>query len=1194
MSAAPQGGPSNVADPESQDTSDLSGLQPEETSAMSLEDYYATAEEVVGKTTKPSEPSEWISRLIDGFDIVKSVIDAFTNAHPAASIAWGVISPCVSILKQRIERDNTVLRLYGAMITTYKEASNYRQLWQEERLQPIYKTLFQTTSDCGMFIKRYTNKNRIKRLLLRNVTENAEEFIQEFANLRKQLKSGVAKDTLVATLGVRANVDIFAMKTLLQELKPKQELGPKSTCMPGTCKETIQYLLTRITDCDDSVLWCSGLAGTGKSSLVGSLHNRLCLDMSRRSHLAAFIRYDRTSYRDSSGLITSIAYSLAMFDHRIGNAIAQTLTASPAAAKLPASEARTQFRILVQNPLEEIQELQNGGPLVVIIDGLDECDVSTELLEVLADGFGPELPFMHLIISSRPEERIARVFKDHPHLHHYPLDTSSDEVQQDIQYFIRQRFASIDDESVWGMCNKDDVITRLAERASGLFIWAATVCLFLYDFPSSQRLEALLDITTPADAMEALTSLYHTALETVVSEVYGRKEDVRRCICAVLGALIVRKHNMTVPMLPKLVLQEGDPSAKLIVARLGSVVQERSDGSLELIHKSFDDFLQDRGRCGDKWFVDVKEHEQKLVRRCVSSLTSFFKNWMPTRVQLEPVLSDINVKKTIQDHYRRVVPSHIGDYAVDVLTWHPDTFVELGINTYRPLFDRYFLFWLEILYAFDSSISIYGWFKVISAVNAEVTDESLRTYVYHAFSFWERFTGLSKDLVHPPHVYTHAMTISPSANFICRDWGQSSGVNAPFDKERLLALIPCSRSTNKNVTRYSIGCIHMFEGSRHIQSEFILRPLSWASGHRNMFYSTGSVWFDVDTGRILDPSPPSILCFPNLQLPPSCSGHVSTSQKSFYASDQIISLIHWATCCGDGPEYSLNGAQYETIERHDSNPQDAMIFNVDDDNDCDHRTDSSNTHSMFISIANTQTPSRCNNYLLPAIGSDCPVKQYAHGLIVVDKHSGLILKVEPGTTGCRKWMTLDGGANGVHAFAVMEDGSRLLGLTGAAGEISLREWETSTGTVCCERIYDGPDFKYDRSSKDFCCRMSPDGSKVAVSENCWLSQTHILGITSASSADITDLMGARCVTWFPDSKRIAYLRRWRCEHVLCDECCDLVVQRLASGQITTIHRWCLGYARISKILVTPDGSRVITCDQTRDQCEFRTWDVSDL
>ncbi|SJL09140.1 uncharacterized protein ARMOST_12516 [Armillaria ostoyae] len=136
--------------------------------------------------------------------------------------------------------------------------------------------------------------------------------------------------------------------------------------------------------------------------------------------------------------------------------------------------------------------------------------------------------------------------------------------------------------------------------------------------------------------------------------------------------------------------------------------------------------------------------------------------------------------------------------------------------------------------------------------------------------------------------------------------------------------------------------------------------------------------------------------------------------------------------------------------------------------------------------------------------------------------------------------------------------------------------------------------------------MSPDGSKVAVSQ-IWgtFYQTYILGITSESSADITDLKDARNLVWFPDSKRIAYIRSWQCEHGFCNRCCDLVVQRLPSGQITTIHHWYYwGFqiACISKILVTPDGMRVITitwCEfkdlsDKFNKFTFRTWDVSDL
>ncbi len=73
MSAAPQTGTSNTIDRGTQDVSDLSGLQSE---ATSVEDYWATAGKVIEDTAKPNDPSEWISKLTDGIDTVKSLIDA--------------------------------------------------------------------------------------------------------------------------------------------------------------------------------------------------------------------------------------------------------------------------------------------------------------------------------------------------------------------------------------------------------------------------------------------------------------------------------------------------------------------------------------------------------------------------------------------------------------------------------------------------------------------------------------------------------------------------------------------------------------------------------------------------------------------------------------------------------------------------------------------------------------------------------------------------------------------------------------------------------------------------------------------------------------------------------------------------------------------------------------------------------------
>ncbi|KAK0440366.1 hypothetical protein EV421DRAFT_1695101, partial [Armillaria borealis] len=260
--------------------------------------------------------------------------------------------------------------------------------------------------------------------------------------------------------------------------------------------------------------------------------------MGSHSRLAAFVRYDRTSYSNSSELIPSIAHSLGMFNKRIGNAIAEALTASGIAVEIAPSQLRIQFRLLLQEPLETIPELHDEGPLVVIVDGLDESsDLLKDLLEVLADGFGPRLPYMRLIVSSRPEDKISRVFKNHKHVYHLPLDTSSYEMKHDLQHFIQTKLDSITDKSAWEKHNEQEVATQLADRASGLFIWAATVCSFLCDFPSLPRLKALLETMIPTDTMDALTILYRTTLDTVMSEVSGAKEDIRRCIRAVLGAL---------------------------------------------------------------------------------------------------------------------------------------------------------------------------------------------------------------------------------------------------------------------------------------------------------------------------------------------------------------------------------------------------------------------------------------------------------------------------------------------------------------------------------------------------------------------------------------------------------------------------------------------------------------------------------
>ncbi|PBK82580.1 hypothetical protein ARMGADRAFT_730706 [Armillaria gallica] len=618
------------------------------------------------------------------------------------------------------------------MLSAYRDASEDEILRKRDRLYPVYSCLFEQTIECSYFIEGYAKKSIMGTIFTPNLSVKAKDFQEGFEKLREKLQSGIAKETLIVTLGTHQLVDELAMRELLQDLRPSTELRPKSTCMKGTRIETISYLMSWIAKCTGDMLWCSGLAGTGKSSLVGTLHELLTVHASRRNRLGAFMRYDRIEYRNVSRFITSIAYSLGMYDTRIGTAISAVIRRNRAILSLGTSSASEQFRLLLREPLESVQDLADEGPLVVIIDGLDESDASKEMLSVLSRGFGPKLPFMRLLIFSRPVEAISRAFAaPNSSVTKFALDTASREVIADIRYFIQAEFTAIHndpltrDEVFEKTCREINVIDRLAKRASGLFIWAATVCRFVAECPSISRLEALLTSNVPNDATDSLTTLYMTTLDTILSEskLPGSAEDLIKCILDVLGALMIARipPGMT-PEALNIVLSRKDPNPRVILAKLGSVLQrnEENGGFIRLIHKSFDDFLTNPLRGKERWFIDIEAYRKKFARQCLLSLTDFLVSWTPD--------SDIPI------------PPHIREYALVGPLWHIQCFGVQDFDDLRVLFEDQLSKWLRVASIARKGDNILREITdVLYWVDEVVTDMNcrFRLLTYHAFQHAE-------------------------------------------------------------------------------------------------------------------------------------------------------------------------------------------------------------------------------------------------------------------------------------------------------------------------------------------------------------------------------------------------------------------------------------------------------------------------
>jgi hypothetical protein len=251
---------------------------------------------------------------------------------------------------------------------------------------------------------------------------------------------------------------------------------------------------------------------------------------------------------------------------------------------------------------------------LVIIDGLDECHSTHEQCEVLdliskliKDHHIP----LHFLIASRPEPHICHSF-DGPVFQHtchqlslhdydYKYEAFGDLVAMlcsgfaKIHYKHPHTMASVP--RSWPSMN---VIWKLASRADGQFIYAATVLKFIDDpgcRPTTQ-LQIVLDMSDSI-AFSDLDLLYQQILST------SRNVSL---LLRILGCIVIDKKDWgdsfsAVDLETLLSLHEGDVT--LALHRMHSIlnIPKSPQEPITLHHKSFCDFILDKSRAGQYHIV---------------------------------------------------------------------------------------------------------------------------------------------------------------------------------------------------------------------------------------------------------------------------------------------------------------------------------------------------------------------------------------------------------------------------------------------------------------------------------------------------------------------------------------------------------------------------------------------------------------
>ena len=123
--------------------------------------------------------------------------------------------------------------------------------------------------------------------------------------------------------------------------------------------------------------------------------------------------------------------------------------------------------------LKEMLTLPDHGPVYLIMDGLDECPdeygsptARAQVLNLLKDLVGLQLPSVHICVTSRPEWDI-RTFLEPLASHIFSLDDASGQ-KEDIANYIRFFVHTDLKLRRWRNEDKEFVIKTLSERSGGM------------------------------------------------------------------------------------------------------------------------------------------------------------------------------------------------------------------------------------------------------------------------------------------------------------------------------------------------------------------------------------------------------------------------------------------------------------------------------------------------------------------------------------------------------------------------------------------------------------------------------------------------------------------------------------------------------------------------------------------------------
>ncbi|KAG8724226.1 hypothetical protein FRC09_020730 [Ceratobasidium sp. 395] len=434
-------------------------------------------------------------------------------------------------LEQQEKQDEELHELVKRLARVIPSADSVKSL-ADENLKETATDMLNLIEDVSLFILHTRPQGSSERtwrgVANSEIQERSQAYITKFEELRREFDSRVGVQALRAA-------EIERMNMKLRDLKPADlaSYDPNRKCLAGTRISIIDELANwaQNSDAGPRIAWVHGLAGLGKSSIATSV----CLQLDDQRALASsfFCKRDSPELRDPRRVLTTIVYGLALRWEAYRDAVVSAIAEDP---ELHSKHIQPLYDSLVSKPLQNlIGAKQPAGILVVVVDALDECgdDVTRKQLLVSLRGMSQLVPWLRLIITSRPDPEIREFFGYTGADWYTEYNVLNYDALADVRILIKDRLKELTQTDDW----PGDAVEQLSIRSNGLFIWAQTACKFiLAGFEHVGRLKTILDGTHIGDSTVDLDALYTTAVKA--SALDGAEDNMEHTMKC-LGVVVV-------------------------------------------------------------------------------------------------------------------------------------------------------------------------------------------------------------------------------------------------------------------------------------------------------------------------------------------------------------------------------------------------------------------------------------------------------------------------------------------------------------------------------------------------------------------------------------------------------------------------------------------------------------------------------